>query len=94
MTSLETLTERVIAAAQTENLEALAQALTDREAALRDVSSYSPEQLAAAHQGGEIAVAAVQALKQRLQSEHGRLSLMRDNFLEPCADDPLMELHG
>ena len=91
---LEMLTERMIAAAQTEDLDALGEALANRALALADPSVYSADELAAALHGGEIALAAIECFKQRIQAEHGRLSRMRDSFLAVSTDAPMLDLRG
>lgn len=74
--TLEAITERVISAAQTEDLDALRQALAPRARAL--VGEQNAAQLKIACEGGEIALAALRAMKRRLQAEHSRLGQLRE----------------
>ena len=87
MNPLEAITERVISAAQTEDLEALGGALEQRARALDGLRD--PVQLQAACEGGEIALAALRAMKRRLQAEHSRLGQMRTGFGQDFGQNPL-----
>ncbi len=93
---LKQQTERVIAAAQTEDLDALKAALEARAQVLRvvvesgvgngvrngagDAAEQRRRDLAHSLEVGENALAALRATKRRLQTEHSRWQQMRQGF--------------
>ncbi len=78
MTALEQSTERLIAAAQGDDLRGLDEALTARAAAIAELADAAPAAevaagLAAALETGEIARRALHALQLRIRFESGQL---------------------